>query len=191
MGDGERAPRRGFSFHPAGGVKHCRVGKGALLRAVPTVPGRACEARRRRWARRARLCLCRRRQFVRARLCPPYGGSKIAAFRASSRSGETTGAVRGATPVRSAVFARLGQGAPYTVGVEVLGVDRRTGLLPPGLVQPAGIDAVKAQLVDELQDDGLGCGVIARDGQGDAAGAKAAAGSLVRAWLASLRGSFS
>jgi hypothetical protein len=62
----------------------------------------------------------------------------------SSRSGEATGAVRGATPFRSADFARFVQGAPDTIGVEVLGVDRRTGLLPPGLVQTAGIDTIKA-----------------------------------------------
>src|SRR5690242_3139115 len=73
----------------------------------------------------------------------------------SSRSGEATGAVRGAAPFRSAVFARFVQAAPHTVGVEVLGVDRRTGLLPPGLVQTAGIDAIKAQFFDELQNDGL------------------------------------
>src|ERR1700730_1329524 len=80
----------------------------------------------------------------------------------SSRSGEATRAVRGATPFRSAGFARFVQAAPHTVGVEVLGVDRRTGLLPPGLVQTAGIDAIKAQFVDKLQNDGLGRAVIAR-----------------------------
>src|SRR6202040_3829435 len=53
---------------------------------------------------------------------------------------------------------------------EVLGVDRRNGLLPPGLVQTAGIDAIKAQFFNELQNDGLGCVVIARNWQGDAPG---------------------
>src|SRR5260221_13260407 len=76
-------------------------------------------------------------------------GLKHPASARSSRSGEATGAVRGATPFRSAVFARFVQAAPHTVGVEVLGVDRRTGLLPPGLVQTAGIDAIKAQFFDE------------------------------------------
>src|SRR4030081_508757 len=57
----------------------------------------------------------------------------------SSRSGEATGAVRGAAPFRSAVFARFVQAAPHTVGVEVLSVDRRTGLLPPGLAQTARV----------------------------------------------------
>src|SRR5438445_13490290 len=80
-------------------------------------------------------------------------GLKHPASARSSRSGEATGAVRGAAPFRSAVFARFVQAAPHTVGVEVLGVDRRTGLLPPGLVQTAGIDAIKAQFFDELQND--------------------------------------
>ena len=97
-------------------------------------------------------------------------GLKHPASARSSRSGEATGAVRGAAPFRSAVFARFVQAAPHTVGVEVLGVDRRTGLLPPGLVQTAGIDAIKAQFFDELQNDGLGCVVIARNWQGDAPG---------------------
>ena len=86
----------------------------------------------------------------------------------SSRSAEATRATRGATPFRSAVFARFVQAAPHTVGVEVLGVDRRTGLLPPGLAQTASIDAIKAQFFDELQNEGLGCVVIARNWQGDA-----------------------
>ena len=84
-------------------------------------------------------------------------GLKHPASARSSRSGEATGAVRSATPFRSPDFARFVQAAPDTVGVEVLGVDRRTGLLPPGLVQTAGIDAIKAQFFDELQNDGLGC----------------------------------
>jgi hypothetical protein len=86
----------------------------------------------------------------------------------SSRSAEATRATRGATPFRSAVFARFVQAAPHTVGVEVLSVDRRTGLLPPGLAQTASIDAIKAQFFDELQNEGLGCVVIARNWQGDA-----------------------
>jgi hypothetical protein len=97
-------------------------------------------------------------------------GLKHPASARSSRSGEATGAVRVAAPFRSAVFARFVQAAPHTVGIEVLGVDRRTGLLPPGLVQTAGIDAIKAQFFDELQNDGLGCVVIARNWQGDAPG---------------------
>src|SRR6266403_5979048 len=97
-------------------------------------------------------------------------GLKHPASARSSRSGEATWAVRGAAPFRSAVFARFVQAAPHTVGVEVLGVDRRTRLLPPGLVQTAGIDAIKAQFPDELQNEGLGCVVVARNGQGDAPG---------------------
>ena len=43
-------------------------------------------------------------------------------------------------------------------------------MLPRGFVQTAGIDAIKAQFFDELQDDGLGCVIIARNWQGDAPG---------------------
>jgi hypothetical protein len=52
----------------------------------------------------------------------------------SSRSGEGPRAVWGSPPFDRAVFARLVQTAPHTVDIEVLGVNRRTGLLPPGLV---------------------------------------------------------
>src|SRR5260370_4844934 len=86
----------------------------------------------------------------------------------SSRSGEATGAVRGAAPFRSAVFARFVQAAPHTVGVEVLGVDRRTGLLPPGLVQTAGIPPIKVPFFDELQHSGLVCARLAPNVQADA-----------------------
>ena len=100
-------------------------------------------------------------------------GPKHSASARSSRSCEATGAVRGAAPFRSAVVARFVQAAPHTVGVEVLGVDRRTGLLPPGLVQTAGIDAIKAQFFDELQNDGLGCVVVATTGKAMRPGAPA------------------
>jgi hypothetical protein len=40
--------------------------------------------------------------------------------------------------------------------------------LPPGLVQSSGIDAIEAKLINELEDDGLCCRVIARNRQGDA-----------------------
>jgi hypothetical protein len=82
--------------------------------------------------------------------------------------GETTGAILGAAPFRSAFLFSLGQSTPHTLGVEVLGIDWCAGLLPPGLLQPSGIDAVEAQFIDELQDNSLGCLVVARNRQGDA-----------------------
>ena len=101
------------------------------------------------------------------RLCSPQHRtrSRRAASFASSRHGETTGAIRGAAPFRSAVFVGLRQSTPHALGVAVLGIDRCAGLLPPGLVQPSGIDAIKAQFIDELQDDGLGCRVVAATGR--------------------------
>ena len=104
------------------------------------------------------------------RLCSPQHRtrSRRAASFALSGRGETTGAIRGAAPFRSAFLVGLGQSTPHTLGVEVLGIDWCAWLLPPGLVQPSGIDAVKAQFIDELQDDGLGCLVVARNRQRDA-----------------------
>jgi hypothetical protein len=47
-------------------------------------------------------------------------------------------------------------------------VDRRSGLLPPGLVQSSGIDAVEAKFVDQPKHDGLGLRIVACDRQGNA-----------------------
>jgi hypothetical protein len=35
------------------------------------------------------------------------------------------------------------------LGVEIGSVYRRTGLLPPGLIEPAGVDAIETEFVDE------------------------------------------
>src|SRR5262249_101037 len=59
----------------------------------------------------------------------------------SSWCGETTGTIRGAAPFESAVF-----------------------------VQPSGINAIKAKLINEVEDKGLGCRVVSRNRQSDAAG---------------------
>ena len=64
----------------------------------------------------------------------------------------TSGTVRGGAPFRSTVFFGVGQSTPHTLGVEVRGVDCRAGLLPPGLIQPSSVDAVKAQFINELED---------------------------------------
>jgi hypothetical protein len=60
------------------------------------------------------------------------------------------------------------QSAPSPLGVEVRAVNRRAGLLPPGLIQPTGVDAVESEFVDESQHNAFGYVVVARDGQGDA-----------------------
>src|SRR4029077_4298272 len=41
---------------------------------------------------------------------------------------------------------------------------------PPELVQASGVDGIKAQFIDELEDDGLGGRVVARNRQGNATG---------------------
>src|SRR3954464_70324 len=93
--------------------------------------------------------------------------SHDAARPASGRGGEGARAARGAAPLRRALPPRLGQRAPDALGVEVGGVDRGAGLLPPGLVQPAGVDAVEAELVDEPQHHRLGRRVVAGDRERD------------------------
>jgi hypothetical protein len=89
---------------------------------------------------------------------------------ALSGSGETTGTLRGAAPLGRAFPFRLGQRVSHAVGFEILGVDRGAGLLPPGLVEPAGIDAIEPEFVDEPQYNALGSGLIAGNGKGDAPG---------------------
>src|SRR5215470_20004325 len=41
-----------------------------------------------------------------------------------------------------------------------------SGLLPPGVIQSAGIDGIETEFVDKLQDDGFGLCIVARNGQG-------------------------
>jgi hypothetical protein len=40
--------------------------------------------------------------------------------------------------------------------------------LAPGLVQSSSINAIKAKFINELEDDVLGCRVVARNRQADA-----------------------
>jgi hypothetical protein len=50
-------------------------------------------------------------------------------------------------PLWDTLSFRLGQSAPYTVTVKIGGINRGTGLLPPGIIQPTGIDSVESQFV--------------------------------------------
>jgi hypothetical protein len=59
--------------------------------------------------------------------------------------------------------AGLRESAADTFSIEVCTVDRRIGLLPPGIIEAASIYTVKAQLVNESQDDALSCKIIAGD----------------------------
>jgi hypothetical protein len=68
----------------------------------------------------------------------------------SSRSGETPRTVGGAAPIWSPFFAGLTQSTPHPVGIEVLSIDWRAGLLPPRLIEPSGIDSGKAEFINKL-----------------------------------------
>ena len=48
--------------------------------------------------------------------------------------------------------------------VEEYALHRCSGLLPPGVVQSAGIDGIETEFIDKLQDDGLGLRIVARNG---------------------------
>jgi len=41
----------------------------------------------------------------------------------------------------------FGQSPPHALGIEVVGIDWCAGLLPPGLIQTSGIDAIKAKFI--------------------------------------------
>src|SRR5262249_1714840 len=55
---------------------------------------------------------------------------------------------------------------PHAFGIEIGGVHWCSGLLPPGVIQSAGIDGIETEFVDKLQDDGFGLCIVARNGQG-------------------------
>ena len=80
---------------------------------------------------------------------------------ASNGRVKTTGTLRSGAPFWGPLSGGFRQSTSHTIGVEVLGVYGRAWLLPPGLIKLSGIDSVKAQFVDKLQHDGLGCLVIA------------------------------
>jgi hypothetical protein len=72
----------------------------------------------------------------------------------SLRAGTQAGAVKlpglGAAPIWSPFFAGLTQSTPHPVGIEVLSIDWRAVLLPPRLIEPSGIDSVKAEFINKL-----------------------------------------
>src|SRR5262245_5159293 len=74
----------------------------------------------------------------------------LLATNVSSGRIKTSGTIRSGAPFRRAVFPSLRQCALHTFDIEVLGIDRRAWLLPPGLIKPSGIDSVKAQFIHEL-----------------------------------------
>src|SRR5262247_668359 len=61
----------------------------------------------------------------------------------------------------------FGQRAPESGGAEIPAVGRRSGLLPPRLVQITAVDRVEAEIVDEAQHDRPGVQRIAGDRESD------------------------
>ena len=62
--------------------------------------------------------------------------------------GEATGAIVGGAPFWGPIFGGLSQSTPHTIGIEVLGINWRAWLLPPGFIQPSGIDSIKTQFIN-------------------------------------------
>src|SRR5882724_10990396 len=65
--------------------------------------------------------------------------------------------------------ARLsfGERAPESIGSKIPAVCRRSGLLPPGVVQITAVDRVEAKIVDNAQHRCLGIRRIADDRESD------------------------
>jgi hypothetical protein len=57
----------------------------------------------------------------------------------------------------------FGESPPESSGFKVLAVSRGSGLLPPGVVEIAGVDGVEAELVDETEHECFGIRRIAGD----------------------------
>jgi len=62
----------------------------------------------------------------------------------------------------------FGQSPQHALGIEVVGVDWCAGLLPPGLIQTSGINAIKAKFINEFEDGSLGCRVVPGNRKGNA-----------------------
>src|SRR5436190_12620412 len=72
-------------------------------------------------------------------------------------------------PFRLALFVCICQRSANAVSVEISSVDWRARLLPPRLIDPTSINAIKSDFINESQHDGLGAIVIAGDWKGYAA----------------------
>src|SRR5580704_5881453 len=86
---------------------------------------------------------------------------------ASGRILKSSWTVCRSAPLCFSFFTRLGQRTSYTLCVEVFAVNRRSGLLTPGLIQGASIYPIESEFIDKLKDGGFGRGVIARYRQRD------------------------
>src|SRR5262249_41169361 len=85
----------------------------------------------------------------------------------SRRIGKVAGAFGRGGPIGRALAACRRKCLPHAFSIEIGSVHRCSGLLPPGVVQSAGIDRIETEFVDKLQDDGLGLCIVTRNGQGN------------------------
>ena len=83
----------------------------------------------------------------------------------SRRIGKVAGAFGRGGPIGCALAACRRKCLPHAFSIEIGGVHWCSGLLPPGVLQSAGIDGIETELVDKLQDDGLSLCIVARNGQ--------------------------
>ena len=83
------------------------------------------------------------------------------------RIGKVAGAFGRSGPIGRALGACRRKCLSHAFSIEIGGVHRCSGLLPPGVVQSAGIDSAETEFIDKLQDDGLGLCIVARNGQGN------------------------
>src|SRR5215469_10658513 len=85
----------------------------------------------------------------------------------SRRIGEVAGAFGRGGPIGRALAACRRKCLPHAFSIEIGGVHWCSGLLPPGVVQSAGINSIETEFVNKLQDDGFGPCIVARNGQGN------------------------
>src|SRR6266850_1147132 len=64
----------------------------------------------------------------------------------------------------------FGERATESSGFEIAAVSRRSGLLPPGVVQDSTVDRVEAKIVDEAEHSCPGARRIAVDGESNPPG---------------------
>src|SRR5882762_6973388 len=83
-------------------------------------------------------------------LCPEEQSSLVDSVHGSGGSDEAVRVIRSASPLGRAVFPRLGKCSAQAFGVEIRAVHGSAGLLLPGIIEPAGINSIESEFVDEL-----------------------------------------
>jgi hypothetical protein len=67
-------------------------------------------------------------------------------MRRLKRARKLPGALRGGAPIWGPVFSSLRQSTAHALGIEVIGINWRAGLLPQD-IQTSGIEAIEAQFI--------------------------------------------